>query len=74
MTLREWMNTFWTLDAPFDDVKVCEAVTGKTISNTSMGDQRYIPQEALERKIAKWFVFKRPYHFVVVVESKDNTK
>lgn len=72
MTLREWMRTFWTLNAPFDAVKVCEAGTGKTINNISMGQEIYLPKEVLDRKVVKWFVFKRPYHFVVAVESKDN--
>jgi hypothetical protein len=70
MTLREWMRTFMTLDAPFDDVRVCEAVTGKTINNISMGQEIYLPNEVLNRKVVTWAVLKRPYRFIVVVEHK----
>ena len=35
MTLREWMRTFVKLTAPFDTVRVCEAVTGRIINNIS---------------------------------------
>jgi hypothetical protein len=72
MTLREWMRTFMTLNAPFDDVRVCEAVTGKTINNISIGQEIYLPREVLDRKVVKWAVLKRPYHFIVVVEYKGN--
>lgn len=71
MTLREWMNTFFGLNAPFDDLTIYEAVTGKKISNTLMGDQRWIPQEALDRKVSSWMITKRPYQFIVAVEPKE---
>ena len=71
MTLREWMRTFMTLNAPFDDVRVYEAVTGKTINNILMGQEIYLTKEVLDRKIVKWTVTKRPYSFIVVVEPKD---
>ena len=72
MTLKEWMRTFMTLNAPFDDVRVCEAVTGKTINNISMGQEIYLPREVLDRKVVKWAVTKRPYRFIVAVEPKYN--
>ena len=71
MTLKEWMRAFFSLDAPFDDVRVCEAVTGKTINNISMGQEIYLPKEVLDRKVKSWTVTKRPYHFIVVVEHKE---
>ena len=71
MTLKEWMRTFMSLDAPFDDVRVCEAVTGKTINNISMGQEIYLPKEVLDRKVKMWTVTKRPYHFIVAVEPRE---
>ena len=74
MTLREWMRGFMTLDAPFDQVRVCEAVTGKTINNISMGQEIYLPSEVLDRKVVKWAVLPRPYRFIVVVEHKPKQR
>ena len=74
MTLREWMRGFMTLDAPFDKLRVCEAVTGKTINNISMGEERYIPREILDRKVVSWAVLKRPYRFIVAVEHKPEKR
>lgn len=71
MTLREWMRTFFALDAPFDAVRVCEAVTGKTINNISMGQEIYLPSEVLNRRVCSWTVLKRPYRFIVAVEPKE---
>ncbi len=71
MTLREWMRTFMKLNAPFDDVRVCEAVTGKTINNISMGQEIFLPNEVLHRKVKSWTVTKRPYSFIVAVEPKE---
>lgn len=71
MTLREWMRTFMTLNAPFDAVRICEAVTGKTINNISMGQEIYLPTDALDRKVVKWAVLKRPYRFIVAIEPKE---
>lgn len=71
MTLREWMRTFCALKAPFDDVRVCEAVTGKTINNIAMGQEIYLPQEVLDRKVKVWTVTKRPYSFIVAVEPRE---
>ncbi len=70
MTLREWMRTFMTLNAPFDAVRVCEAVTGKTINNISMGQEIYLPNDVLDRKVVKWAVLNRPYRFIVAIEPK----
>lgn len=74
MTLREWMRSFITLNAPFDQVRVCEAVTGKTINNISMGQEIYLPNEVLDRKVNAWMVTKRPYGFIVAVEPKEGVK
>lgn len=71
MTLREWMRTFMSLNAPFDNVRVCEAVTGKTINNISMGQEIFLPNEVLHRKVKSWTVTKRPYGFIVAVEAKE---
>ena len=71
MTLREWMRTFFTLNAPFVSVRVCEAVTGKTINNIDMGQEIYLPNDVLDRKVSKWAVLKRPYRFIVAVEPKE---
>ena len=71
MTLREWMRTFFTLDAPFVAVRVCEAVTGKTINNIDMGQEIYLPNDVLDRKVSKWAILKRPYRFIVAVEPKE---
>ena len=70
MTLREWMRGFMTLDAPFNAVRVCEAVTGKTINNILMGQEIYLPNEVLDRKVVQWAVLSRPYRFIVAVEPK----
>ena len=74
MTLREWMRTFFTLDAPFVSVRVCEAVTGKTINNIDMGQEIYLPNDILDRKVSKWAILKRPYRFIVAVEPKEEVK
>lgn len=71
MTLREWMRTFMSLDAPFVAVRVCEAVTGKTINNIDMGQEIFLPNEVLHRKVKSWTVTKRPYMFIVAVEYKE---
>ena len=71
MTLKELMEAFMTINAPFDAVRVCEAVTGKTINNISMGQEIYLPREVLNRKVVKWAVTKRPYGFIIVVEPKE---
>lgn len=74
MTLKEWMRGFITLNAPFDQLRVCEAVTGKTINNISIGEEIYIPSEILDRKIVSWAVLKRPYRFIVAVEYKPEKR
>ena len=74
MTLREWMRTFFTLNAPFNAVRVCEAVTGKTINNIDMGQEIYLPAEVLDSKVSSWTVLKRPYRFIVAVEPKEEVK
>ena len=70
MTLREWMRTFFALGAPFVAVRVCEAVSGKTINNIDMGQEIYLPREVLDRKVVSWTVTKRPHSFIVAVEYK----
>lgn len=70
MTLREWMRTFMSLKAPFVAVRVCEAVTGKTINNIDMGQEIFLPNEVLNRKVASWTVTKRPYGFIVAVHPQ----
>lgn len=70
MTLREWMRTFMTLDAPFTHVSVREAVTGKTLASQEMGCEIYFRPGILDRKVVKWAIHKRPYYFIVAVEPK----
>lgn len=72
MTLREWMRTCFTLNLPFKAVRVCEAVTGKTINNIDMGQEIYLPADVLDRKVSSWTVLKRPYRFIVAVEPKED--
>lgn len=74
MTLREWMRGFMALDAPFDALRVCEAVTGKIINNISMGQEIYLPREVLDRKVVSWAVLPRPYRFIVAVEPKEDVR
>lgn len=71
MTLKEWMRTFMSLEAPFDNVRVCEAVTGKTINNIQIGQEIFLPNEVLDRKVKAWTVTKRPYSFIVAVEPRE---
>ena len=74
MTLKEWMRGFMTLNAPFNQLRVCEAVTGKTINNISMGQEIYLPNEVLDRKVVSWAVLPRPYRFIVAIEPKIEKK
>ena len=70
MTLREWMRTFFVLDAPFTQLTVYEAVTGKKLACQEMGCELYFRPGVLDRKVSTWTVTKRPYRFIVAVEPE----
>lgn len=70
MTLREWMRAFMTLNAPFTQLTVYEAVTGKKLACQEMGCELYFRPEVLDRKVKTWTVTKSPYRFIVAVEPK----
>lgn len=66
MTLREWMRTFFVLDAPITQITVYEAVTGKELACQEMGCEIFFRPGVLDRKISTWTVTK--HRFVVAVE------
>ena len=71
MTLREWMRTFFALNAPFTQLVVYEATTGKQLAVQEMGCELYFRPGILERKVNTWTITKRPYRFIVTVEPKE---
>ena len=70
MTLREWMRTFFTLNAPFNQLTVYEAITGNKLACQEMGCELYFRPGVLDREISTWTVTKRPYRFIVAVEPE----